>query len=88
MIESKSNLAEKKYDFGSSGLQLKTQLSNQDWGAVAAAGRIERIINAKPRYTLLGVTMLLFPIGQSDSTFGVVFSYQGLAALQIPSPAL
>jgi hypothetical protein len=69
--------SDEDYDFGAPGFQIKTQLLNQDWGAVAAVGRIEFINNTKPKYTLYGVTSLLFPIGQMDGTFAGVFTDQG-----------
>ena len=66
-----------EYDFGNPGLQLKTQLIDQSWGAVAAAGRIEYIESAKPTYTVYGVASLLFEKISLDGTLGGVFSDQG-----------
>jgi len=66
-----------EYSLGDPGLQLKAQLFNQAWGAVAAVGRIEHINNTKPRYTVYGVASLPLQIAHLDGTFGGVFTDQG-----------
>jgi len=68
---------EEDTNFGISGLQLKTQFLDRDWGALAGVARIESIEKTKPVVTVYGVTSLLLKIGQLDGTFGGVFSEQG-----------
>ena len=64
-------------EIGDPGLQLKTKLTEQDWGAFAFAGRIERVKNFKPKYNIYAVGS--FPLNKIsiDGTFGASFFDRG-----------
>lgn len=64
-------------EIGDPGLQLKTKLIDQNWGAFALTGRIERAKNSRPKSTIYAVGSFPLNYISIDGTLGAAFFEQG-----------